>query len=67
MRVVHDIIILKKWLFGHLAAWILGGPWVGCKKKSRVAVHESMVISVRVESSRELSSQMRRSDNTEAD
>jgi hypothetical protein len=33
MRVDHDIITLKKWLFGRLAAWILGGPWGGRKKK----------------------------------
>jgi hypothetical protein len=35
MRVVHDINLLKKWLFGHLANWILGGPWGGRKEKGR--------------------------------
>jgi hypothetical protein len=38
MRVDHDISLLKKWLFGHLGTWILGGPWGGRKEKGRVAV-----------------------------
>jgi hypothetical protein len=33
MRNDHDIIIFKKWLFGHLTIWILGGPRDGHKKK----------------------------------
>jgi hypothetical protein len=33
MKVDHDIIAFKKWLFGQLTAWILGGPWRGRKEK----------------------------------